>query len=75
MIERIDGLVFTGNRVVVGHVELCILLDHIFSLSERPGAASQLGQAEPEQSRQPWSYPAARRTNTAAFKTRFPVAP
>lgn len=75
VIESIDGLVFTCNRVIICHIKLCIFLDHIFGLPHRPAAAiSELGHAQPEQECQSRSD-AARSRSIAVFMSRFPAAP
>lgn len=74
VIESIDGLIRTCNRVIVGDIELGVFLDHIFGLPHRPNSTDKLGHAQPEQDSETWSDP-ARRSSTAVFMSRFPATP
>lgn len=42
MIERIDGLVFARDRVVISDIKLRIFLDHVFGLPHHPSTANAL---------------------------------
>lgn len=75
MVESVDSLVHTGNRVVVRDIELRFFLYHALGQTRRPDAAAKLGQKQAEQRRQSGSEATTTSGSPAAFMARLPATP